>query len=47
MTLREEDLHAAVITAVNDAWMRKDSVLAVLKENIRSVLNGGIEDKAA
>ena len=46
-TLREEDLHAAVVTAVNDAWSRKDSVLDVLKENIRSVLNGGIEDKVA
>lgn len=46
-TLREEDLHGAVVTAVNDAWSRKDSVLAILKENIRSVLNGDIEDKVA
>ena len=46
-TIREEDLHAAVVTAVNDAWSRKDSVLTILKENIRSVLNGSIEDKVA
>lgn len=44
-TIREENLHEAVVTAVNDAWSRKDSVLAILKENIRSVLNGGIEGK--
>ena len=37
----------AVVTAVNDAWSRKDSVLTILKENIRSVLNGSIEDKVA
>jgi len=46
-TLREEDLQAVVVTAVNDAWSRKDSVLAILKENIRSVLDGGIEGKVA
>ena len=46
-TLREEDLCVVVVTTVNDAGSRKDSVLAVLKENIRSVLNGGIEDKVA
>lgn len=46
-TLREEDLQAAVVTAVNDAWSRKDSVLVILKENIRSVLDGAIEDKVA
>ena len=36
-----------MVTAINDAWSRKDSVLDVLKENIRSVLNGGIDDKVA
>lgn len=36
-----------MVTAVNDAWSRKDSVLAILKENIRSVLDGGIEGKVA
>lgn len=46
-TLREEDLHAEVVTAVNDAWSRKDNVLPVLKENIRSVLDGDVDGKAA
>ena len=36
-----------MVTAVNDAWSRKDSVLPILKENIRTVLDGGIEDKVA
>ena len=44
-TLREEDLHAAVVTAVNDAWSRKDNVLHVLKENIRAVLDGDVNKK--
>lgn len=44
-TIREEDIHAAVVTAVNDAWSRKDSVLPILKENIRAVLEGDIEDR--
>lgn len=39
--------NCSVGTAVNDAWSCKDSVLAILKGNISSVLNGGIEDKVA
>lgn len=46
-TIREEDLQAAVVTAINDAWSRKDSVLPTLKENISSVLDGGVDDKVA
>lgn len=37
-TIREDDLQAAVVTAVNDAWSRKDIILPELRENIRSVL---------
>lgn len=37
-TIREEVLQAAVVTAVNDAWSRKDAILPELRENIRSVL---------
>lgn len=37
-TIKEEDLHAAVVTAVNDAWSRKEIILPQLRENIRSVL---------
>lgn len=43
-TLREEDLHAAVLTAVNDAWSRKADIMPALKENIKAVLDGGVED---
>ena len=43
-TIREEDLQAAVVTAVNDAWARKGKVIDALKENIRSVLNEDTED---
>ena len=42
--LKEEDLHAAVLTAVNDAWSRKADIIPALKENIKSVLDGGVED---
>lgn len=31
-------MQAAVVTAVNDAWSRKDAILPELRENIRSVL---------
>ena len=34
-TIREEDLQAAVVTVVNDAWTRKGKVIGALKENIR------------
>lgn len=37
-TIREEVLQAAVVTAVNDAWSRKDAILPELRENIRAVL---------
>ncbi len=37
-TIHESDLQAAVLTAVNDAWYRKDIILTELRENIRSVL---------
>lgn len=37
-TIHEEVLQAAVVTAVNDAWSRKDAILPELRENIRAVL---------
>jgi len=42
-----EDLQAAVVTAINDAWSRRDSVLPVLKENIRSAIEGDSEAQIA
>lgn len=45
-TIKEEDLQAAVVTAVNDAWSRRD-ILPVLKENIWTTVNGDTEEKLA
>ena len=45
--LREEDLHAAVLTAVNDAWSQKADIIPALKVNIKAVLDGGVEDAIA
>lgn len=42
-TIHEDVLKAAVVTAVNDAWSKKDTVIPVLQENIRSVLMGDTE----
>lgn len=46
-TIREEDLQAAVVTAINDAWSKRDSVLPALKENIRSAIEGDLEAQIA
>lgn len=44
-TIREKDLQKAIVTAVNDAWARKDAILPVLQENIRAVLNEDTEEQ--
>lgn len=36
--------NAVVLTAVNDAWSRKADIIPALKENIKAVLDGGVED---
>ena len=46
-TINEDDLQAAVVTAVNDAWSRKDVILPELRENIRSVLEEDTESQIA
>lgn len=46
-TIREEELQAAVVTAINDAWSKKDSVLPVLKQNIQLELTGDTEGQLA
>ena len=46
-TIREEDLQAAVVTAINDAWSKRDTVLPALKENIRSAIEGDSEAQIA
>ncbi len=44
-TLKEEELKAAVVTAVNDAWTKRKSVLPMLKENILAVIGGDEVEK--
>lgn len=44
-TIREERLQEVVITAINDIWSRKDSVLPKLKENIQLVLEGDTNNR--
>lgn len=44
-TVHEEELQAAVLTAVNDAWTKRDIVVPVLMANIQSVLDGGTDDR--
>lgn len=46
-TIREEDLQAAVVTAINDAWSKREAVLPALKENIRSAIEGDSEAQIA
>ena len=46
-TVHEEVIQAAVVTAVNDAWSRKDEILPQLKENIRAVLQEDSDAKIA
>ncbi len=46
-TIREEELHTAVVTAINDAWLQKDSILPVLQQNIREVLESDAEERLA
>lgn len=46
-TIREEELHAAVVTAINDAWSQKDNILPVLQENIREVLESDTKERLA
>lgn len=46
-TVHEEVIQEAVVTAVNDAWSRKDEILPQLKENIRAVLQEDSDAKIA
>lgn len=46
-TVKEEVLQGAVLTAVNDAYARKNIVTALLKQNIESTVFGDLEDRLA
>ncbi len=45
--MREEVLQEAIVTAVNDAYARKNIVTAGLKQNIESTVFGDLEDRLA
>lgn len=44
-TVWEEELHDAVVTAVNDAFAQKNTVIPLLKQNIETVINDDLEEK--
>ena len=46
-TVKEEVLQVAIVTAVNDAYARKNIVMALLKQNIESMVFGDLEDRLA
>lgn len=44
-TIREEDLQAAVLTAVNDTFNKKDEITPILMEIIREVVNEDSQER--
>ena len=44
-TIPEDDLHAAIASAVNSAYANRDEIIPVLKENIKSVIGSDIDDE--
>lgn len=46
-TVKEEVLQGAIVTAVNDAYARKNIVMALLKQNIESTVFGDLEERLA
>ena len=44
-TIEETVLHEAVVTAVNDAFAQKNTVIPLLKQNIEAVINDDLEEK--
>ena len=46
-TVKEDVLQGAVVTAVNDAYARKNIVTALLKQNIESTVFGDLEERLA
>lgn len=44
-TLKEEELKAAIVEAINDAFTNRGSVLPMLKENIKDVIGGSDTDR--
>lgn len=46
-TVKEEVLQGAVLTAVNDAYARRNIVTALLKQNIEPTVFGDLEERMA
>lgn len=46
-TVKEEVLQGVIVTAVNDAYARKNIVTALLKQNIESTVFGDLEERLA
>lgn len=44
-TVSEEDLHAAIASAVNMAYANRDEIIPVLKENIESVVGCDVDEE--
>lgn len=44
-TIEEDELHDAVVTAINDAYAQRHIVVPILKENIKAVINDDLEEK--
>lgn len=44
-TVSEEDLHAAIASAVNMAYASRDEIIPVLKENIESVVGCDVDEE--
>ncbi|MCD7868154.1 MAG: recombinase zinc beta ribbon domain-containing protein [Clostridiales bacterium] len=44
-TVREEDLQAAVVKAINDVFSGRDTIIPILKENIEKVIGSGNTSK--
>ena len=44
-TIPEDDLHAAIASAVNTAYANRDEIIPVLKENIKSVFGCDVDDE--
>ena len=41
-TVREEVLQGAIVTTANDAYARKNIVMALLKQNVESTVFGNL-----
>lgn len=43
-TIKEEDLHAAVITAINDIWSSRQGVIQTVRDNILAVIDSDTDE---